>query len=98
MAEEETAAEVGKQARAQGRSARTPDDSLEGASERATREADAAALIRRMAGKPASDVLSRISNGDPLKLYPLCARRIRDVYLVLDPERVFERLLALVAV
>lgn len=60
--------------------------------------ADADTLIRRMAGKPASEILARISNGDPLKLYELCARRIRDTYYVLDPDRVFERALAIVAV
>jgi len=98
MAEEETAAEVAKRAGSRERSRRTHGLPPEDAIEQATREADSAALIRRMAGKPASDVLSRLSNGDPLKLYPLCARRIREAYFVLDPDRVFERLLALVAV
>lgn len=59
---------------------------------------DVQTLVRRMAGKPANEVLARISNGDLLKLYPLCARRIRDTYFVLDPDRVFERALAMVAV
>lgn len=60
--------------------------------------ADAATLVRRMVGKPASEVLARLANGDPLKLYTLCARRIRETFFVLDPDRVFERALASIAV
>jgi hypothetical protein len=59
---------------------------------------DAEVLVQRMAGKPAGEVLARITNGDPLRLYPLCARRIRELYFVLDPDRVFELALAMVAV
>jgi hypothetical protein len=62
------------------------------------RAADARVMLQRLAGKPAADVLSRISNGDPLRLYPLCARHIRERCYVLDPDRVFERVLAIVAV
>jgi hypothetical protein len=59
---------------------------------------DVSSLLRRLAGKPAAEVLARLSGGDPLRLYPLCARRIREGFFVLDPERVFERALAMVAV
>jgi hypothetical protein len=59
---------------------------------------DAGAHLRRLAGKPADEVLSRISNGDPLELYPLCVQRIRETYFTVDPDRVFERALAFVAV
>jgi hypothetical protein len=101
MAEEETARSLEKPARSSARKdASRPDRPEAGARavEEATRLADTAALIRRIRGKPAADSLSRISNGDPLKLYPLCARRIRETYFLLDPDRVFERALAEVAV
>lgn len=102
MAEEETADELENPTRSPPRPKRPqrapPSISKEDAAEEATRAADLETLIRRLAGKPASDVLSRISNGDPLKLYALCARRIRETYFVIDPDRVFERALAVVAV
>src|SRR5262245_24123127 len=101
MAEKEAADELAKEAHPRSLPALPQPDcrpeDVEATSE-LTLAADAVVLIRRMAGKPAGDVLARISNGDPLKLYPLCARRIRDTYFVLDPDRVFERLLPLVAV
>lgn len=61
-------------------------------------QSDVRAFIRRLAGKPAEDVLARISNGDPLRVYPLCVQRLRDTYFILDPDRVFERALSLMAV
>lgn len=61
-------------------------------------DAAGSVLLQRLAGKPADEVLSRIANGDPLKLYGLCAQRIRDTHFVLDPDRVFERALAQVAI
>jgi hypothetical protein len=62
------------------------------------RQRDALTLVRRLAGKPAAEVLARIADGDMLRLYPLCAERLRETFFVLDPERVFERALAEVAV
>src|SRR5688572_12142577 len=67
-----------------------PDDAL--------RQADTLTLLRRMAGKPAAEVLARIADGDMLRLFPQCAQRIRDTFFILDPERVFERALTGVAV
>lgn len=67
-------------------------------SESALRLADTLTLLRRMAGRPAAEVLARITDGDMLRLFPLCAQRIRDTFYILDPERVFERALAEVAV
>ena len=59
---------------------------------------EAKALIARLAGRTAREVLARISDGDPLRLYPLCAHRTRERYFVVDPDRVFERALSSVAV
>src|SRR5262245_14935975 len=59
---------------------------------------DTEVILRRLAGKPASEVLARISNGDPLRLYPRCVQRIRERFFVLDPDRAFEHALAVVAV
>jgi hypothetical protein len=58
---------------------------------------DASALLRRLAGKAAEDVLSKISNGDPLRLHALCASRIRETFFLLDPDRVLEKALSVVA-
>ncbi|HEX6883244.1 MAG TPA: hypothetical protein VF530_07665 [Planctomycetota bacterium] len=66
--------------------------------EDAQRQADTHTLLLRMAGRPAGEVLARISDGDMLRLFPRCARRIREACYVLDPERVYERALAEVAV
>jgi hypothetical protein len=103
MVERETADELAKsrqpktahgQSKVQPVSPSTSADSTEEAS----RAADIEVLVRRLAGKPADDILSRISDGDLLRIYPLCARRIRERYFVIDADRVFERALALVAV
>jgi len=59
---------------------------------------DPTSWLARLAGKPASEALARISNGDPLRLYPQVAGRIRERCFLLDPDRVFERALLLVAV
>lgn len=59
---------------------------------------EAKTLLARLAGKNAREVLARLSDGDPLRLYPLCAHRTRGRYFVVDPDRVFERTLSLVAV
>lgn len=56
------------------------------------------ALLARLVGQSADDILSRLANGDPLKLYSRVAHRIRDRHFVLDPDRVFERALSVVAV
>jgi len=62
------------------------------------RRADTLTLLRRLAGRPAAEVLARIADGDLLRLFPLCAQRVRELCYVLDPERIFERALAEVAV
>jgi hypothetical protein len=62
------------------------------------RPIEATTLLRRLAGRPAAEVLGRISDGDPLRLYPSCAYRISERYFSIDPDRVFERALATVAV
>lgn len=64
----------------------------------AQRQADTHTLLRRLAGKSAAEVLARIAEGDLLRLFPLCAQRIRDAAYILDPERVFEHALSRAAV
>jgi len=59
---------------------------------------DLAGALARLAGRPASEVLARISNGNPLNLYAQVAQRIRETYFVLDPDRVYEKALLVVAV
>jgi hypothetical protein len=59
---------------------------------------DAGALLERLAGRPASESLSRLASDDPLKLYEQVARRIRERWFVIDPDRVFEHALPIVAV
>jgi len=72
------------------------DDARE--AETRQRETDTVAILHRLAGKPASEVLARITDGDLLRLFPLCAQRIRDAAYVLDPERVFELALTKTAI
>lgn len=55
-------------------------------------------ILGRLAGQPAPEILARISSDDPLKLYAGVAQRIRDRWFVLDPDRVLERALPIVAV
>jgi hypothetical protein len=104
MAEEEATRSVGKTAPAGSRKgasqAGSPADIPDAreSEEQAFRAADAQTVIRRLAGKPSAEILSRISNGDPLQLYPLGVRRLRETFYLLDPDRVFERALAEVAV
>jgi hypothetical protein len=102
MAEEEATRSLGKRGQAaqreiaSGPSGEAP--SARESEEEAVRAADAQNLIRRLAGKPSAEILARISNGDPLRLYPLVVRRIREASYLLDPDRAFERMLAEVAV
>ena len=79
-------------ARARSRPERTPPApkvSQAAESEDAQRLTDTLTLLRRMAGKPAAEVLARIADGDLLRLFPQCAQRIRDTFFILDPDRVF---------
>ncbi|HEX6886099.1 MAG TPA: hypothetical protein VF530_22185 [Planctomycetota bacterium] len=64
----------------------------------AQRQTDTLTLLRRLAGRPAAEVLARIAEGDLLRLFPLCAQRIREAAFLLDPERVFEHALSKAAV
>jgi hypothetical protein len=97
MADEETANPLAKPSTPARRGGQRPPPLPASEPEDVQRAADVETLIRRLAGKPAAEALSRLSNGDPLRLHPRCARRIRETYFVLDPDRVFERALVLVA-
>lgn len=77
-------------------SERQADDARE--DETRQREGDTIAILNRLAGKPAAEVLARITDGDLLRLFPLCAQRIRDAAYMLDPERVFELALTKTAI
>jgi hypothetical protein len=45
-------------------------------------------------GEDASEILARLSGGDPLRLQEAAARRLREVWILLEPERVYHRALA----
>jgi hypothetical protein len=51
-----------------------------------------------MAGRPPSEILARISGGDPLGLQGICSLRLRDQALLIDFDRLLERSLAAVAI
>lgn len=61
-------------------------------------QVDPIAFLTRLLGKTPSEILSRISSGDPLGLQAICMLRLRDQALLIDPDRLFERALAWVAV
>jgi hypothetical protein len=48
-------------------------------------------------GGDASEILARLSEGDPLRLQEASARRLREVWYLLEPERVYHRALAVCA-
>jgi len=48
-------------------------------------------------GEDASEILARLSQGDPLRLQETSARRLREVWILLEPERLFHRSLAVCA-
>jgi hypothetical protein len=48
-------------------------------------------------GEDASEILARVSEGDPLRLEEATARRLREAWYLLEPERVFHRALAVCA-
>ncbi len=67
-------------------------------------EASEAALGRGRAvwpsflrGADAAEVLARLSQGDPLRLHERAALRLREVWILLDPERVAYRALGVCA-
>ena len=48
-------------------------------------------------GEDASAILAHLSEGDPLRLQEASARRLREVWYLLEPERVYHRALAVCA-
>lgn len=48
-------------------------------------------------GGDAHEILARLSEGDPLRLQETSARRLREVWFLLEPERVYHRALAVCA-
>src|SRR5262249_19288893 len=48
-------------------------------------------------GEDSSEVLARLSHGDPLKLAEGAARRLRERWILLDPDRVYYRALGVIA-
>lgn len=58
---------------------------------------DRARLLPRLLRGTPEEVLARLTSDDPLRLEQECAKRIRERFYLLDPERVFERALSRVA-
>ena len=56
------------------------------------------ALVARLLGQEAEEILPRISEGDPLGVHVVCMRRLREQALVIDPDRAFQRALLEIAV
>lgn len=48
-------------------------------------------------GRDAGEVLAHLSEGDPLHLRERAARRLRELWILIDPDRTFHRTLALCA-
>lgn len=48
-------------------------------------------------GADAAEVLARLTQGDPLRLHERAALRLREVWILLDPERVYLRALGVCA-
>lgn len=48
-------------------------------------------------GESAAQVLARLGNGDPLRLTEVSARRLREAWVLLDPDRVCRRAFAVCA-
>lgn len=56
-------------------------------------------LVRRLfAGDDPRAILARISEGDPLRLEPFCVARAREKSVLIDPETLFVRTMAQVAI
>lgn len=66
-------------------------------SKEATREPRPAHWPSFLRGADANEILSRLSAGDPLRLQEAAARRLREVWFLLEPERVYHRALAVCA-
>ena len=60
-------------------------------------QVDSRAFLARLLGKSPSEVLSRITTGDPLDLQQVCVLRLRDQALLIDPDRLLEKAMAHVA-
>jgi len=48
-------------------------------------------------GEDASEILAHLSEGDPLRLQETSARRLRELWFLLEPERVYHRAIAVCA-
>src|SRR6185503_2063129 len=62
-----------------------------------TKEAPRKEWPSYLRGDDASEILARLSQGDPLRLQEGSARRLREVWILLEPERLFHRALAVCA-
>jgi hypothetical protein len=63
----------------------------------ASRKPAAASWPSFLRGADASEILARLGEGDPLRLEEATARRLRQAWFLLEPERVFHRALAVCA-
>jgi hypothetical protein len=54
-------------------------------------------ILERLLGMDPSDILPKITEGDPLGVHTLCMRRLRERALILDPTRALERALIEIA-
>lgn len=51
-----------------------------------------------LAGSSPEAILAKITQGDPLRLHEMCGRRVRELSLLLDPDRLHEHSLSWIAV
>ena len=58
--------------------------------EEASRKPESAAWPSFLRGSDASEILAHLSEGDPLRLQERAARRLREVWILLEPERVYQ--------
>ena len=63
----------------------------------ASRKPEPACWPSFLRGADASEILAHLNEGDPLRLQEASARRLREVWILLEPERVFLRALAVCA-
>jgi hypothetical protein len=63
----------------------------------ASRKPEPAGWPRFLSGADASEILAHLSEGDPLRLQEASARRLREVWFLLEPERVYHHALAVCA-
>lgn len=59
--------------------------------------AERAAWPSFLRGRSSAETLERLSQGDPLRLREISARRLREVWVLLDPDRVYFRALGVCA-